>query len=230
MNLTPVKKRRLYHDIIKQIKLAIENGEIKPGERLPSERSLAQTLSVSRTSVKEAISVLDSAGVVIIRPGVGVFLRENGLDDIIITINTIMENRIDLVEVLELRQAIEGNTAYYAALRGTKEDRDLIKEAFLALEYAVNRNDIAAEEDYKFHMAVCTAARNTLLKKVMYLISDTLLDSLDESRSKSLKVPGKSKVILEEHRRIYEAVCSGDANEARKEMWQHLQRVKERFL
>lgn len=73
MKLKPVTKERIYRDIIKQIQCAIEQKEIKPGDRLPSERNLAEHLSVSRTSVKEAISVLDSSGIVYIKPGVGIF-------------------------------------------------------------------------------------------------------------------------------------------------------------
>ncbi|HET7578339.1 MAG TPA: FadR/GntR family transcriptional regulator [Bacillales bacterium] len=230
MKLTPVKKRRIYHDIIEQIKAAIESGEIKPGEQLPSERNLAQTLSVSRTSVKEAISVLDSAGVVVIKPGVGIFLRENGIEDLILKINSIIERRVDLVEILELRQAIEGDSAYYAALRGTDQDLSAIEEAFKKLEEAVIRNDVAAKEDYEFHVAVCKAAKNTLLQEVMFLISDSILDSLAESRSRTLRTPGQSKAILDEHRRIFKAIESGDSDQAKKEMWQHLQVVKERFL
>lgn len=78
MVFKPIKKRkRVYQYIIDQIKIAIEEGRIKPGDQLPSERALAYKLDVSRTSVKEAITVLESSGVVTVRPGVGMFLSND---------------------------------------------------------------------------------------------------------------------------------------------------------
>lgn len=230
MELKPIAKERIYHDIIKQIQQAIEKGNILPGEQLPSERQLAKSLAVSRTSVKEAISVLDASGVVFIRPGVGIFLRDEGVEDIKFKINTILKQSFDLVEILEFRQAIEGDAAYYAAQRSTKQNLEDIEESFLALEDAVSRKEIAAKEDYAFHMAICKAAKNVMLQKVILFISDTLIDSLQESRSQTLKTPGRSEEVLEEHRRIHDAIHNGDAPTARQEMWEHLQHVKMRFM
>lgn len=229
MQLVPVEKKRIYHDIIEQIKIAIEKGELKPGDQLPSERKLAESLSVSRTTVKEAISVLDSAGIVTIKPGVGVFLRKSGMDDIVLDINVILGKKVNLVELLEFRQALEGNSAYYAAIRSTAEDHARLKSAFERLEGAVLANSLAAEEDYEFHLAICIASKNQLFKRVLYSVTDFFLEGLKESRSKSL-MAGRAKIILEEHRKIYEAILSGDAPLARKEMWDHIQKVKERFI
>src|SRR5699024_8169317 len=115
MELKTISQKRIYHDIIRQISEAIEKGQIKPGERFPSERKLAARMSVSRTSIKEAISVLDSSGVVLIKPGVGVFLKDEGMDALLAEINAILKDSFDLVEILELRQAVESDAAYYAA-------------------------------------------------------------------------------------------------------------------
>lgn len=91
MEWAPVKKPRMYHDIVKQIKAAIKEKEILPGEKLPSERTLSETLSVSRTSVKEAFSVLESAGVVEIKQGSGVFLLKAPIDDILEKLNAVVQ-------------------------------------------------------------------------------------------------------------------------------------------
>lgn len=141
-------------------------------------------------------------------------------------INTILNDSLNLVEILEFRQAIEGDAAYYAALRSIKQDLKSLKTSFSALEHAVSQDIIAAKEDYTFHMTICKASKNTMLQKVILLVSDTLLDSLNESRSQTLKIPGRSETVLEEHRRINYAICKGDASLARQEMWGHLQNVK----
>lgn len=230
MKLKPITKRRIYHYILEQIQQSIKEDQIRPGERLPSERYLADSLSVSRTSVKEAISVLDSSGVVTIKPGVGIFLKDDGVDNIVYKINTILTKSLNVVEILEFRQAVEGDAAYYAALRSTRKDLKALNEAFFALEQAVSKRVIAAKEDYAFHMAICKASENVMLQKVILLISDTLLDSLNESRSQTLTIPGRSEAVLEEHRRINDAIHKGDAVVARQEMWAHLQNVKIRFI
>lgn len=231
MKLSPVKKKRVYQDIVEQIKQSVEKGEVLPGEKMPSERTLATTLSVSRTSVKEAFSVLESAGVVEIKQGSGVFLRKNTTDDIIAKINTVVRGQsVDIVELMELRQAIEGDAAYYAAIRRNHEDVEKLNHAFLQLEKSVSEDRLAAEEDLAFHMSIAEAARNSVIAKVMYMVSDQLLDGLEQSRSNTLTIPGKSETILDEHRKIYEAVRDSDPQKARQAMCHHLQQVKLRYV
>lgn len=231
MKLSPIKKKRVYQEIIEQIKFAIERGEINPGDKLPSERKLADDLSVSRTSVKEAISVLDSTGIVDIQPGIGVFLRNRTANDIVLQMDDILtgqENNI--IEIMEMRQAIEGDAAYYAAKRSGEKEREAIKKALDKLEQAVKENRVAAEEDFEFHLAICKAAQNSLITRVMYLISDVLLDGLIESRSKTLKVSGLSEKIVDEHKEIYSAIINSNAENARDLMVKHLQGVRDRYV
>ncbi|WP_077328471.1 FadR/GntR family transcriptional regulator [Virgibacillus siamensis] len=231
MNLLPVKKKRVYHTIVEQIKSAIEKEEIVHGEKLPSERSLANEFSVSRTSVKEAFSVLESAGVVEIKHGSGVYLRKDTKSGLISKMNTIIRGvTVDIVELMELRLAIERDAAYYAAIRGLEKDVQAIYDALCDLENAVLKGDVAAKEDLTFHMAIAKAAGNSVFEKVMYMLSDQVLEGLKESRSNTLKQPYNSKAIVEEHRNIYAAIKKGDAQMAQECMTIHLQNVKERYL
>ncbi|WLD93324.1 FadR/GntR family transcriptional regulator [Alkalihalobacillus sp. AL-G] len=231
MNLSPIKKKRLYQHIVKQIQMAIKGGGILPGEKLPSERVLASTLSVSRTSVKEAFSVLEAAGVVQIKQGSGVYLLKNSKEDILEKINTILQGRsVNMVELMELRQSIEGDAAYYAAVRSDKKTIELLGKAYERLEQAVRNKTLAADEDYQFHICIAKAARNSLIFRVMDMVSGELFAGLEESRTKTLEVPGKSKEILHEHLQIYEAIKEGDPQAARDAMRDHLQKVKQRYL
>src|SRR5699024_2846958 len=110
------------------------------------------------------------------------------------------------------------------------EDLEKIGNAFSELEAAVTKKRLAAEEDYAFHMTICKAANNMMLQKVIFYISDRLIDRLRESRAQTLRIPVRSVAVLEEHRRIYKAIYTGDGPEARQYMWEHLQNVKRRFL
>lgn len=84
MEFAPIKKRkRIYQTIIQQIKTSIANGQISPGENLPSERALAEMFGISQTSVKEAVTVLESSGIITVRPGVGMFINEDSRQDLL---------------------------------------------------------------------------------------------------------------------------------------------------
>lgn len=230
MKLVSIQKQRVYQIVIDQIKKSIERGELKPGEKLPSERELAEGLAVSRATVREAMSVLEAMRVVKILPGVGIFLEENSNNDLIVLMNEIVRvGNTDLTQMLEVRQAIESQAAHLAALRRTDEDLKKLLEAYEGLKNSVERNEVAAEEDYRFHMAVVEATYNPMLMETVKFFSERFLAGLYHSRSESIRIPGKSKIVLEEHWRIYSAIADKDAEQAQKLMWTHLQNVKSRY-
>ncbi|WP_246079018.1 FadR/GntR family transcriptional regulator [Paenibacillus piri] len=227
----PVQKQRVYQMIIEQIKTSIERGELHPGDRLPSERDLAEALSVSRSAVREAVSVLESARIVKIAPGIGVFLEEDRNKDVLAKLNEIVSpQNTNLIELIEVRQAMEVQAAYLAALRRTDADLRAIQSALDALERSVKAGQVAAEEDYLFHLRVVEAAGNQMLMESVKFFSDKCLAGLHESRSQSLGIPGKSRAVLEEHQLIYSAIEQRNADRARDMMWEHLQNVKARYL
>lgn len=231
MKNSSIGKRRVYQSIVDQIKIAIENKEILPGRKLPSERELASKLSVSRTSVKEAYSVLKSEGLIEIKHGSGVTLLKDGTDDVIMKMNIIIRGEsTDTIELMELRQGIEGEATYYASLRCSDEDIENLHYFYLKLKKAVEAKEIAAKEDLDFHMYIARLARNSILTDVMYMISDRLLEGLQESRADTIKIPGKSQQILEEHYDIFSAIRDKQPLMAREAMYNHLQNVKQRYL
>lgn len=231
MKLSPLKKVRFYENLIEQIKTSIEFGELKAGDKLPSERELAAALSISRAAVREAISALEFSGIVEIRPGVGVFLAGNSSEEILLKINNILERRGGhLVELLEMRQGVESQAAYLAASRAVDEQKRKVRRAYLDLEEAVEGGHIGSEEDFRFHLSVVDASGNQLLGQVIELVSGRFKDSLEESRKESLSIPGQSEKILLEHKEILEAIESGEAERARASMWDHLENVRVRYL
>lgn len=231
MKLVPLKKARYYEDVIGQIKDSIESGELTAGDKLPSERELAEALSISRTAVREAISALGFAGILDIRPGVGIFLVEDGSDAILSKINGILDRRgVYMVELLELRQGVESQAAYLAASRATEQQKFRIREAYRELEKAVASGRVGSEEDFRFHLSVVEASGNQMLGQVIELVSGRFKDGLEESRKESLSIPGQSKKFLLEHEEILHAIEAGEAEEARDSMWRHLENVRIRYL
>jgi GntR family transcriptional repressor for pyruvate dehydrogenase complex len=230
MYLQPIKKRkRVYQEIIERLKIAMENGELKPGDKLPSERTMAETFNVARTSVKEAITVLEASGIVNIRPGVGVFLVDQYRSELLPKFSSVIEERnSDLIQLLELRQAIEGDAAYYAAERITDEQKERLTRVFISLVEAEKHGEIAIEEDFQFHLAIIEAANNPLMKEVMDVISDKMLKVLTKNREETILNFKMNKEVGEEHRSIYEAIMQGQSERAREALCAHLKAIKER--
>jgi len=230
LNLAPLKKnKRMYQRIIEQLQFLIEKGTLKPGDQLPSERILADQLSVSRTSVKEAISVLESSGVVEVKQGIGVFLVKNQTKDMLDRITTtILHKRKDLVDLLELREAIEREAAYYAAIRFNDNDEKNLQQAFLNLKKAYENGAIGVNEDYEFHMSILRASKNQLMIHMLDLISEQLLENVTLNRKDTIALSGDTLEIYKEHEKIYYAVILRKPHEARTAMSNHLEATRYR--
>lgn len=198
---------------------------------MPSERELAAALGISRGAVREAISALETAGTVEIRPGVGIFLDGGGAREVVARIDGILESRgAHMVEMLELRQGVETQAAYLAALRADGKLVDGIEAAYSVLDAAVGAGLIGTEEDFAFHLAVVEASGNRMLGEVIELVSGRFKNGLEKSRKESMSILGQSRTILLEHRDILEAIKAEDAERARASMWKHLENVRARYL
>jgi GntR family transcriptional repressor for pyruvate dehydrogenase complex len=231
LNFSPIKKKRVYQIILEQIQSSIESRELKPGDRLPSEREMAELLTVSRNAVREAISVLESIGVVTILQGKGVFLKEDDHNKLLEKMKESAEDHsTKLIELLEVRQGIEGQAAYLAAIRRTNEDLYTIQSAYERLVESVHKEKIAASEDFDFHYCVVKASHNPLLMKAVELFSEMSIVGLNQSRIESMKIPGKSRVVLAEHHQIYQAIKNQDPVLAQQTMFNHLEEVRKRYL
>ncbi|MGE7903375.1 FadR/GntR family transcriptional regulator [Peribacillus sp. NPDC094092] len=227
MSFNPIKKDRASKIVIEQIKSAIQNGDFLPGDKLPPERDLAKQFSLSRGVVREAISVLESKGVVEVKPGIGVFFAKNEQEELFRLLNSLLENEdSSLIELLELRQSIESQAAYYAAERRSKRELEKIKYALDKLEDCFEKGKVAAVEDFEFHMAVAEASHNSMMVHTLSLISDSIIHGLNESRTDALMIPGQDKLAMDEHKKIYEAIKNMDPDRARKAVITHLESVK----
>jgi len=228
--LNPIKKKsRLYHEVINEIFSSISKEKLKPGDKLPSERMIAELLEVSRTTVKEAISVLEANGIVVIKPGVGVFLAERSKKKIQKELLTVLNvEKGGLIELLELRQAIEGDAAYYAAQRMTQKERVELEKCFHRLQDAEQNGKLAIDEDFAFHKAIIAGANNAVMADLMEVISEKVYSFIRQNRMETLLEPAEIHVVTEEHRAVYEAILNKDGQSARTAMWEHLQSIKVR--
>jgi len=231
--IQPVKRTRAYEQIVTQLVDMIRQGSWKPGDRLPSERELAQSFGVGRPTLRQALTVLAEAGVVEIVPGSGVYLRRaitNGLGQSgsAMAMLLMTENK-DLIHMLELRVAIESEAAYLAALRRQSVHVRRLREALAALEQAFHERQEAAQEDYRFHCAVAEATQNPVFVKVMVSLADLFMQGLHETNRTFYREPGRIESNLREHRAIMDAIIAQRPEEARLAMSHHLRRIFERL-
>jgi GntR family transcriptional repressor for pyruvate dehydrogenase complex len=201
--------------IIDRIKQLIVERSLEPGDRLPSERELAEEFGVSRASIREAITALCALGLLRSRTGTGTYVRRNLSDSVLEPLSW----AVPLAEhtgqdLVEMRKIIEPSIAALAAERATASDKEKLLQTINAMRENVGDPFAVAEADLEFHMALAEAASNQILKEIMNGLH-RLLRNLIISRVLAIE---NQKMCLREHIEIYEAVIAGDADKARKTM------------
>ncbi len=219
--ITPV---RLYESAIEQIMDLVKSSELKPGDKLPPEREMAEKLSISRNSLREAFRVLESKGLIKSKAGGGRYLREirkNGYSN---TENVILSlEKSSILELLEAREIFEGKIAEIAAQRATTKDIELIEKALDKTNKEEISNGKKTESDTEFHLAIARASRNFVFVNIMQLH----LDLLKETREKTWEIPGRREEQQEEHQSILQAIKEHNGKKATEAMLKHLRNIKE---
>ncbi|MEW8084915.1 MAG: GntR family transcriptional regulator, partial [Candidatus Thiodiazotropha endolucinida] len=156
-----MKTKKLSDRIAVELESMIERGDFNPGERLPAERQLAEQLGVSRPSLREAIQKLASKGILHSRQGGGTFVNRNLSGDACEDLVRRMESRPETwPDILEIRHALEGTSAYFAALRATDEDRKQIRDCYdrMIAAHEAGEGLVEAQADAEFHLAIAEAS------------------------------------------------------------------------
>jgi GntR family transcriptional repressor for pyruvate dehydrogenase complex len=225
--LEPVRRTKVYEEVAARLRRLIAEGRLRPGDRLPSERELAQALGVSRTSVRDAIRTLQMAGLLEPRQGEGTVVREISPESIMAPLASALLARRDLLaDLMAVRKMIEPAMAREAARRATPEEIRRM-EAILARQAAkIEAGGLAIDEDTAFHDMIARASRNQVVLKVI----DVLMDLLREGRERSLQVRGRPQRSLRGHRQILDAIRRRDPEGAARAMQVHLEQIEETLL
>ena len=218
-----VPRTRLYQKVVKQVQDIIRDGLLRPGDKLPPERELAEMLQVSRGSLREAIVTLESLGLVEPRHGHGTVVRDLSATPLVNQLSAMLVKKRELVsELLEFRLMIEPTLAARAATNATDEDIARLEEILSRQKAKVDRGEPAIEEDSKFHYLIARAARNSVVLKVL----DVFMDYLRESRELSLQVAGRAQKSLNSHRRIVKAIAQRNPAAAEAAMRKHITAIE----
>tara|TARA_R110002094_G_scaffold47060_2_gene58680 strand:+ start:1437 stop:2204 length:768 start_codon:yes stop_codon:yes gene_type:complete len=229
MPFQPVTAEKLSHAVIRQIEQLILRGILRPGERLPSERELAERLEVSRPSLRDAIAHLQKAGLLSAKPGAGVYVGDvlgSAFSPALIELFARHDEAV--FDYLAFRRDMEGLAAARAAKLGSDTDLQVIETLFEKME-AVHQKKNAEEEarlDAQFHMAIVEASHNVVMLHMMRSMYDLLRGGVFYNRQVMFKQRTSRAALLDQHRAINDAVQARDADGARAAVEAHLDYVE----
>lgn len=219
-----VLKTRVSESIIEQIRDLITSGRLKSGDRLPAEREFAQTLSVSRSAVREAIRALESLGIVEARAGEGTFVvtppQGRGRDPITASLFRAWSAQRNLFEV---RRVLEPGLAALAARRATPEQIEKMRAILDDQKGKVQAGESYLKEDTTFHYLVAEATGNEILLRV----ADSLMELLRETRDTSWKIASRPTRSLKQHQAILQAIEARNPLVAERRMREHIRAIEQ---
>jgi GntR family transcriptional regulator, transcriptional repressor for pyruvate dehydrogenase complex len=221
-----IRRNKVYEEVARQIERLIVN-KLRPGDKLPAERELADMLKVSRGSIRDAIRGLELMGLVEPRQGAGTIVRDNTAAILVNPLATAIKRRKDAVaELLDFRKMLEPPLAARAAIHASSEEIGEMEAILKRQEQKHKQDEPAVAEDAEFHYNIALASGNSVVLKVI----DILMDLLRETRERSLQHNGRSQKSLDGHRRILAAIKRHDSDAAKSAMLRHIEDVEEIVL
>jgi GntR family transcriptional repressor for pyruvate dehydrogenase complex len=209
----------------------IVSAQLGPGDRLPSERLLADQFAVSRTVIREAVRSLAGQGIIEARPGRGLTVTAVKASAVRQSLSLFVQGNdsIDYPKVHEVRALLEVQVAGLAARRVTDGEIEQLRDVCDRMEAVLDDNEAASRYDVEFHRMLAAITRNELYE----LLLDAVADPLLKIRRETFTLPGRAGVALAAHRLILGCVEARDVSAARRQMGAHLRDVErtwERFV
>lgn len=222
----PVKSTRVYEQVVENIKDMIENGELKVGDKLPTERAMAEDLNVSRASIREAIRSLEVIGLIESRQGAGNYIKKDFSEILLEPLSMMfMLQQGSAIDIYELREVLELSTIMVSAKRISEEELEKLKELidkFKSSEIEANNVMI----DKEFHYTIVKAANNPLITNLLNVVSQLIDKFITDSRKNILESSENKEKLLELHERIYLALEERDDYKAYTALKEHFELIK----
>lgn len=227
LKLQPKRKERLGDQLYGQILEQIVGGTLKEGDRLPSEKALCQMFEVSRPVVREAIMRLQADGLVMAKQGSGTYVQKRPPQGLVALAGA--SDVAGMLRCYEVRIPIESEAAALAARRRTPDQLAAIRAAYDAVSDAMHASGNAGPADFAFHRAIAEASGNDLFVSILDMlhgvVENQMTVALGITRQGS---PDRAERVLDEHRRILDAIVSGDGDAAMLAMRYHITRARQR--
>jgi GntR family transcriptional regulator, transcriptional repressor for pyruvate dehydrogenase complex len=223
-----IKTRRLSDEIVRQIKEAMFTGKLQAGDKLPTERELAERFETSRASVREALRTLEPEGLIRIKKGVvgGIFIADVDHRPAAKSFQTLLQLRkVSIQQIAEVRLMFEPQVARLAAERATPDDLRQLEEEIDKMSAAVKDKELPRFYDLKFHLLIARAARNPILE----VLAESMLGVASKTISELHPSRDTLRHVLSRHRKVFDAVQRRDSDAAFEAMQEHILDVETRL-
>ena len=222
---TPIQSNKVYEQIAEQIESRILSGELQSGDRLPTERELAEQFHASRTAVREAMKSLAQKGLVDMRPGRGTIVIDGTTQAVRHSLDLMMKfgQAGDSTNLVEVRGIFEPEIAALAAARATDTEIAAMREAVAIMDANLTNADLYIRADNDFHQALAKATQNSLILTLV----NSIVFLLSEQRKQIFTVDGGPERGQVHHKHILETIIHRDPEAAREAMRAHLQQVRQ---
>ena len=225
--LKSVEKILVSDGILEQIRKLIHSGEFSPGEKLPSEIQMASQLSVSRSSLREALNALVHLGYLQRRnKGLAVASQTQWRTNLPFRLSRSQEE-LNMAEMIEVRKIIETELCALAAKRAEAEDIKALEKTLQKMKVCLNDPVTFTNADHHFHLYVAKAAKNSILRDFIKTIRDLLRDNIATIIHQRSTISSRS---LDYHQQIFEAIKEGDVAQSRRFMAAHLADIEKEFM
>jgi len=224
----PITKISISESVLKRIVELIKNGDLKPGDKLPSIQLFSQKLQVGASSVREALKQLQVMGIIAIKQGEGTFVKEKvGVDSLSSYIGYLLDlKKPDILYLVEARKIIERGTVALAAERASEDEINKLDNIIQRMKEIIDNPKEFAIENVNFHLTVAEASKNPILTIIFNSVYDLFIKE-QQVVAKMLNLKSES---IESHINIWTAIKNHNINKAIKEMEKHLNHVQKAIL
>ncbi len=228
--MEPIQRQKVSDQVLTQIKNMIKNGHFPHESKLPSENELAKLFHVSRSPVREALSVLAASGIIESRQGGGSYVKSVSLSTLIEDMAFEFVEIDEVLDLLEMRMIIETEAAGLAAIRHNHEEINELEKALFAFRKTLeDEESVGDEADYNFHKVLVKATNNPFLLQSFENLSNLHQKALAYSLKLNIGFRRKREMVYNEHFAIFEAIKNRDSQLAKEKMRLHLSNAYEKL-
>ena len=226
----PMSIERLSDRLALLLAAQIESGDLQPGDRLPTEAQLSQSHGVSRSVVREAMHQLRSRGLLRSRQGSGVFVDAAALSQPLVFDSRVLTSMTSVVQVVEVRRALEGEIAALAAERATRLQIRGLRDALAKLDAVTAAGADGVAEDLVFHRRIAEATGNPQFGLLLGFLEQYLREAMRVTRGNESRRTDFANAVRAEHAGIVAAIAAHDVDGARRMAVCHMQRAAQRLV
>ncbi len=225
---TPIKARKLSDEVYKQIVSLISSGDLKPGDKIPSERELAADMGISRQSIREALNRAEVMQLIEVRQGEGSFILSSVNESLKPPLTLIIEKEAGRIfDFLEIRKLVEGWCAEKAALEATPDELENMEEILDKMKKVASKDKQWEAMDLKLHLSFAKATHNVIAVHIMEALKSNFRPFF--RFTKSMPSSERIDVLWQHHYEIYTAIKQRDPETAKKKVIAHLNFIEEKL-